>query len=73
MGDGNESQGGLVSSETSLTLAVGPHTENLTLCVTKLGGYPIVLGVPWLKRHDPYIHWSRHQITFNSAHCQSQC
>jgi len=73
MADGRESQGGLVSREASLTLAIGPHTENLKLNVTKLGGYPIILGLPWLKRHDPYIHWSRHQITFCSDYCLSQC
>ena len=49
MADGKESQGGLVSHEAFLTLAIGPHTENLKFSVTKLGGRPMILGIPWLK------------------------
>ena len=55
MADGKESQGGLVSHEASLTLAIEPHTERLKFSVTKLGGRPMILGIPWLKQHDPYI------------------
>jgi hypothetical protein len=72
MADGKESQGGLVSHEAFLTLAIGPHTENLKFSVTKLGGRPMILGIPWLKRHDPHIRWSRHQITFGSEYCLSE-
>ena len=73
MADGEESHGGPVSHETPLALTIGPHKEILTLGNTKLGGYPIILGIPWLKQHDPYIHWSRHQITFCSDFCLSEC
>ena len=73
MADGKESQGGLVSHEASLTLAIGPHMESLKFSVTKLGGRPMILGIPWLKRHDPHIRWSRHQITFGSEYCLSEC
>ena len=73
MADGEESHGGPVSHETPLALTIGPHKETLTLGNTKLGGYPIILGIPWLKKHDPYIHWSRHQITFCSDFCLSEC
>jgi len=73
MADGKESQGGLVSHEATITLAIGPHTERSKFSVTKLGGRPMILGIPWLKRHDPYIRWSRHQITFGSEYCLSEC
>jgi hypothetical protein len=32
-----------------------------------------MLGISWLKQHDPWIHWSRHRITFNSPYCLSLC
>ena len=32
-----------------------------------------MLGISWLKQHDPWIHWSQHRITFNSLHCLSFC
>ena len=49
MADSNDSKGGMVSHEISLPIIVGPHSESTTLSVTKLSGYPIVLGLPWLK------------------------
>ena len=48
MADGNDSKGGLVSHEILLPIVIGPHSESTTFSVTKLGGYPIVLGLPWL-------------------------
>lgn len=32
------------------------------LFVTKLHDNPIVLGIPWLQQHDPFISWSRMTI-----------
>src|SRR6202043_831609 len=51
MADGTESRGGLVSHESALHLAIGPHSENLRPNVTKLGNHNLVLGMPWLRRH----------------------
>ena len=41
--------------------------------VTKLGHYPVILGIPWLRSHDPHIHWKANTLTFNSSHCLSHC
>jgi hypothetical protein len=73
MADGQTSTAGLISEEASLPLGIGPHQETTQFHVTKLGGYPMVLGIPWLRRHDPWMHWSKHQITFNSPYCLSNC
>jgi hypothetical protein len=35
--------------------------------------YPIMLRVPWLELHDPWIQWSQHKITFNSPFCLASC
>ena len=41
--------------------------------MTKLGHYPIVLGIPWLKRHDPAIRFFSNQMTFDSRFCLENC
>ena len=33
----------------------GSHTEDLTFQVTRLGHFQMVLGFPWLSRHNPCI------------------
>ena len=33
----------------------------------------MVLGFPWLSRHNPCIDWSRGSLTFASPFCSSSC
>jgi hypothetical protein len=71
LGDGELAKTCRVTEEVRAQIAIGEHEEsNLCLSVTKLS-YPIMLGISWLKQHDPWIHWSQHCITFNSPHCLS--
>jgi hypothetical protein len=71
LGDGELAKTCRVTEEVQAQIAIGEHEEsNLCLSVTKLS-YPIMLGISWLKQHDPWIHWSQHCITFNSPHCLS--
>jgi hypothetical protein len=73
LGDGELAKTCRVTEEVQAQFAIGEHQEsNLCLSVTKLS-YPIMLGISWLKQHDPWIHWSRHRITFNSPYCLSAC
>ena len=73
LGDGELAKACRVTEEVQAQIAIGEHQEsNLCLSVTKLS-YPIMLGISWLKQHDPWIHWSQHCITFNSPHCLSSC
>ncbi|KAL2889854.1 Retrotransposable element Tf2 155 kDa protein type 1 [Ceratocystis lukuohia] len=34
---------------------------------------PPVLGMPWLKQHDPTVRFADHSITFNSEYCRNHC
>ena len=73
LGDGELAATSQVTEEVQAQIAIGEHQEsNLCLSVTKLS-YPIMLGISWLKQHDPWIHWSQHCITFNSPYCLSSC
>jgi hypothetical protein len=71
LGDGELTKTCRVNEEVRAQITIGEHEElNLCLSVTKLS-YPIMLGISWLKQHDPWIHWSQHCIPFNSPHCLS--
>jgi hypothetical protein len=41
--------------------------------VTKLGHYPLVLGIPWLKLHDVAICFASNLVTFGSQYCLAHC
>ena len=64
-----------VSVQISFTLEAHTkiHTEVLELFVTTLGQYPVMLGLPWLQKHDLRICFRENTITFNSKHCLDHC
>jgi predicted aspartyl protease len=54
-------------------LSIHEHCEKLPMFITKLGYYPIVLGIPWLKQHDVTIHCALNLITFGSQYYLAHC
>ena len=55
-------------------IAIGNHEELCIFFVTDLSpDTPIVLGLPWLQRHNPVIDWTTLTLTFTSQYCQTHC
>ena len=50
MADGKQK---IVSRQCLTQLKIQEHHEHLSLDSTILHSYPIILGIPWLKQHDP--------------------
>ena len=57
--DGSENISGYIIKTAVVVLkaANGKHTELLRCFVTKLGGDSLILGLPWLRKHNPDIDW----------------
>ena len=66
-------ESGNVTHMTKLTMTIDKHTETLPLFVTKLGHYPIVLGIPWLRHHDVHISFAKNTLSFDSDNCLRNC
>ncbi|SAM05196.1 hypothetical protein [Absidia glauca] len=71
--DGTPATHNWVTHEAKVTMIVQHHRESITLNVTKLGDSPVLLGLPWLKIHNPTINWTKHQINFGSDYCSKTC
>ncbi|KAK4685054.1 putative transposase, partial [Tremellales sp. Uapishka_1] len=72
--DGRPISSGAITQHTSpLKLSVSGHEETISLDITSLGSYPVILGLPWLSRHNPSIDWTKPSIVFSSQHCLEQC
>ncbi len=56
---------------TLLTRAL--HTETIRLFVFQSPQTPLILGLPWLERHNPHISWSERQISRWSEFCLQNC
>ncbi|KAK3515600.1 hypothetical protein QTP70_024614 [Hemibagrus guttatus] len=49
------------------------HHERLTFYVTSSPANPVILGFPWLRRHDPQISWRTGELTRWSPACLRDC
>ena len=56
----------------SLTIS-GNHAEMISFLLIDSPQVPLVLGLPWLKRHNPHIDWSTGLILGWSEFCLSSC
>lgn len=71
--DGRTSSAGAVTHTATFELDLDGHKEQLTAFVTKLGQYNLILGMPWLRKHDPHIDWQDDYLTFNKNRCREHC
>ncbi|KAL0147880.1 hypothetical protein M9458_056801, partial [Cirrhinus mrigala] len=49
------------------------HVEKLRLFTIHSPNHPIILGLPWLEKHNPIISWSNKQILQWSPDCLGRC
>jgi len=71
--DGRPIETGPITHLVKIPLHIAGHHEQLFAFVTKLGHYPLVLGIPWLRHHDVAIRFASNSVTFDSDHCLSNC
>jgi predicted aspartyl protease len=71
--DGQKISSGDITHIAEGYLSIQEHREKLPIFVTKLGHYPIVLGIPWLKQHDVAIRFASNLVTFGSQYCLAHC
>jgi len=71
--DRSQVTGGPVTHDGQIHLTINRHEEDIRLhCITIMNA-PIILGLPWLKLHDPVIGWKNHTVKFHSDHCAEKC
>ena len=64
--DGRPISSGAVTHHYSANIGLSGRTMSVDLDVTQLGTYPVVLGTPWLRRHNPHIDWRRNLLTLEN-------
>ena len=72
--DGRIISSGAITHTVRFAFALGKtHCEVLELFVTTLDQYPVVLGLPWLQKHDPHIRFHKNTVTFDSKRYLEHC
>ncbi len=74
LADGSSTSAGAVHERAILDLRTHQHSERASGYLTKLNpSVPIILGLEWLRMHDPSISWANNTLTFSSDLCRRQC
>ena len=64
--DGKSSSVGPITQEAIIAIDIGSYREQIRFQVANLKKHEAILGMPWLKKHNPMINWDKEQISFNS-------
>ncbi|OMJ19599.1 Retrotransposon-like protein 1 [Smittium culicis] len=73
--DGTQPTSGLIKHKTS-KLEIHTdlnHKELIDFYLIKSAHSPVILGFPWLAKHNPAINWSSSNMLFKSDYCQTSC
>ena len=73
LADGNLSEMGPITHIAKVLIAIGGYREIATLQVANLQNHVIILGMPWLKGHNPKIDGENEKITFDSERWITWC
>jgi hypothetical protein len=52
---------------------IGDHHQCLIAYIVSIGHYPLVLGIPWLKKHNININFAEMDMQFPSPNCLPHC
>ena len=69
---GNGEAADTVTEYVLIHTTIGIHSELALLYVAKVES-PVIFGLRWLQRHNPYINWEDMTLTFGSGYCRSRC
>ena len=67
--DGQPALTGNITHAAEVIIDLNGHTEKMFLFVTGLKTYPIVLGHPWLRRHQAHIDFNTNSLSLASPFC----
>jgi len=71
--DGRPIESGDITHIAKARMKIEDHGEQLPMFITKLGHYPIVVEIPWLRLHDVAVRFASNNVTFESQYCITHC
>ena len=73
LADGKPSAMGPGTHLTEEPMDISNDRELATFQVANLQNHEVILGMPWLREHNPTIDWKEKKITFNSERSTTFC
>ena len=60
--DGSRNSIGAVTESAQIGLTVGIHSEGIYAMVADIGDEDLIIGVDWLRYHNPEINWQSGEV-----------
>jgi hypothetical protein len=71
--DGRTIESGDITHVAEVGMNIQDHKERIPTFATKLGHYPMVLGIPWLRLRDVAVRFASNTVMFGSQYCVDHC
>ena len=65
--DGTNNKQGTIQFYTDLNIKIGDRTFLERFYITRLGNQKVILGLPWLRKHNPEIDWEKGMVTWRNS------
>ena len=65
--DGTDNKQRTIHYYTDLNVKIGDQTFLERFYITGLGNQKIILGLPWLRKHNPEIDWEKGTVTWRNS------
>lgn len=62
-----------INREITIVMKIRDHEETITLDVGNFPKHTVILGMPWLQKHNPIIDWKHLLVTFLPSFCRESC
>src|SRR5579859_3461024 len=69
--DGTSNEAGPITEVLNLILRYQGHSERATFAVTSIGDQDLILGLPWLRQHNPEVNWQTEEVKM--SRCPERC
>ena len=66
--DGTVNKQGRITTTTTIHCQTTNFEDDLTLMIVDLGQSQVILGMPWLTKHNPHIDWEKKTVTLDAEH-----
>jgi hypothetical protein len=69
--DGTPNEAGPIRRIAELLVSYKGHAERAVFAITALGDQDVILGLPWLRQHNPEVDWKTGEVTM--SRCPREC
>jgi hypothetical protein len=69
--DGSPNESGSITKVVDVVLHYRDHSEWAVFAVTSLGRQDIILGLTWLREHNPEVNWKTAEVKM--SRCPNHC